>query len=783
MSDILERVQGARDDAFRIFLKEYATHNLARLVVDSADILDKALVASGRTAISDFVKTSRKKKVELTISIYQELLTDVSRGNMSTLALNFDKLIEKDPDLANLFFSLRQHVAHGNFLIEESRKEYATVSDKKRAEPVIRHLRGMISAGVNRGYDMIDKIKDEEMGKGWSPEVLILQGGGAKGMSYVGVLQAMQDKGMLDKIKMVAGTSAGALIATPVALGYTAEEITDIVNTARFAQFFSESTMKFRVAMKIKALFKKSEPEKTPHYEGNLLVDFTTEHFLPALESATGIPKKRWASFTEGNVQEYLRDLEKGQRPLISGLDIDGQQVPLGTIYQVAMNNFQDKLVKEGRGSDIELLQFGGIPGRTVPYQAAITCLRLERPKSQPDGDIIEAFIGDIIQEKIKRVPVSILRELNPPIKTIEEMRSVSFSQLQQLTERYPIGNFKELGVAATVSYMPVTFSNISKFIGRVVERTKKRFANEDENGADIEVDKNFSFKPIFYRAYDDVKKESQSNSQVKQAVRASMNIPFLFKALSLNNFRHIDGGVNSNYAARMFADKFSSLQEAYDKTIGFMLSTVESDIEMKAIGNMINSKSEWVEEMVKEAGFLEKAADFGKRLRHPLKLIGDGIKKVLAWQVESFMSRNNTMPSLEAMNNIGIINTGTVGTADFNASLKEKKVLAAQGANAFLDLTSLHSDRRLRYAVGRLVSLTSIENKLLLEKGLPVNLEDPVHQVRDPDSLAASLKNMKYESWEFSDLLLDKKPKAAGKLKYKIDLTNNFEEYGFSDR
>ncbi|XP_078604523.1 uncharacterized protein LOC144878118 [Branchiostoma floridae x Branchiostoma japonicum] len=58
-------------------------------------------------------------------------------------------------------------------------------------------------------------------------ENLVLEGGGAKGIGYVGALKALEDAGILSQIKRLAGTSAGAITASFLAIGMTPEEILD----------------------------------------------------------------------------------------------------------------------------------------------------------------------------------------------------------------------------------------------------------------------------------------------------------------------------------------------------------------------------------------------------------------------------------------------------------------------------------------------------------------------------------------------------------------------------
>ena len=52
---------------------------------------------------------------------------------------------------------------------------------------------------------------------------LIFEGGGAKCIAHIGALRALERRGF--KIRGVAGTSAGALIAALVAAGYSSDEM------------------------------------------------------------------------------------------------------------------------------------------------------------------------------------------------------------------------------------------------------------------------------------------------------------------------------------------------------------------------------------------------------------------------------------------------------------------------------------------------------------------------------------------------------------------------------
>ena len=70
---------------------------------------------------------------------------------------------------------------------------------------------------------------------------LIFEGGGVKGIAYGGALAVLDRKGFLNGIVRVAGTSAGAINATLLALGYTHQEVSDIIIKTDFSSFADNS--------------------------------------------------------------------------------------------------------------------------------------------------------------------------------------------------------------------------------------------------------------------------------------------------------------------------------------------------------------------------------------------------------------------------------------------------------------------------------------------------------------------------------------------------------------
>jgi len=61
------------------------------------------------------------------------------------------------------------------------------------------------------------------------PFNLVLQGGGPKGIAYAGALKQLEEEFLLCQLKRVAGSSAGAITAALIAMGYRADEVKTVL--------------------------------------------------------------------------------------------------------------------------------------------------------------------------------------------------------------------------------------------------------------------------------------------------------------------------------------------------------------------------------------------------------------------------------------------------------------------------------------------------------------------------------------------------------------------------
>lgn len=66
---------------------------------------------------------------------------------------------------------------------------------------------------------------------------LVLSGGGAKGITHIGIIQALEENGI--PIDYIAGTSIGAIVGGLYAMGYTPQEMLDLLGSREFQQCYS----------------------------------------------------------------------------------------------------------------------------------------------------------------------------------------------------------------------------------------------------------------------------------------------------------------------------------------------------------------------------------------------------------------------------------------------------------------------------------------------------------------------------------------------------------------
>lgn len=73
--------------------------------------------------------------------------------------------------------------------------------------------------------------------KNYNYKNLVLEGGGVRGFAYAGVFSVLEEKGILQQVENVGGSSAGSVAGMLVSIGYTAFEIGSLMKELPVEQF------------------------------------------------------------------------------------------------------------------------------------------------------------------------------------------------------------------------------------------------------------------------------------------------------------------------------------------------------------------------------------------------------------------------------------------------------------------------------------------------------------------------------------------------------------------
>ncbi|MBA3721295.1 MAG: ankyrin repeat domain-containing protein [Parachlamydiaceae bacterium] len=187
------------------------------------------------------------------------------------------------------------------------------------------------------------------------PENLVFEGGGPKGIVYLGALKELESRNLLRELKRVAGTSAGAITAGLLATGHTLEEITELLKEKDLSSFLDVIDPKDKPLLEgaSKGMFElakvswirfwgKGKAIIAPIKQGKILVDrFVNleglcrgEEFRKWIESR--IKEKTGKDFcTFGELEELIRKDKKFKEICVFAVQLKGSSpaeiIRLGT--------------------------------------------------------------------------------------------------------------------------------------------------------------------------------------------------------------------------------------------------------------------------------------------------------------------------------------------------------------------------------------------------------------------------------------------------------------------
>ncbi|MEO6613123.1 MAG: patatin-like phospholipase family protein [Chitinophagaceae bacterium] len=103
------------------------------------------------------------------------------------------------------------------------------------------------------------------------PRNIVFEGAGIRGIAYCGALQKMEEKNWLKNVQRVGGTSAGAVTALAVSLGYSSEEVKQLILHTPFKKLNDGSFLFAGGINRIKKYFGWYRNKKTDEWLGKII--------------------------------------------------------------------------------------------------------------------------------------------------------------------------------------------------------------------------------------------------------------------------------------------------------------------------------------------------------------------------------------------------------------------------------------------------------------------------------------------------------------------------------
>jgi NTE family protein len=106
-------------------------------------------------------------------------------------------------------------------------------------------------------------------------ENLVFEGGGVKGVAFVGAVRYLENNNLMSNVKKIIGSSAGAIIAAGLSVGYNADELDDILMNVNFSKFCDDSVGLIRDCIRLFKEYGLYKGDKYLEWLGSIIKDKT----------------------------------------------------------------------------------------------------------------------------------------------------------------------------------------------------------------------------------------------------------------------------------------------------------------------------------------------------------------------------------------------------------------------------------------------------------------------------------------------------------------------------
>ncbi|MFP4198684.1 MAG: patatin-like phospholipase family protein [Halanaerobium sp.] len=151
---------------------------------------------------------------------------------------------------------------------------------------------------------------------------IALSGGGVKGFAHLGVLKALEEKGI--EADLLAGVSAGAIVGSFIAAGKKPAEVMELINESDFFDFA-------KLSIPDRGIF--TLDNMTENLEKSLGVSTFEELKIPFYVGAANIEKARMEYFSQGDLIRIIQ-ASSSIPVLFSPVEINGDLYVDGGLFE-----------------------------------------------------------------------------------------------------------------------------------------------------------------------------------------------------------------------------------------------------------------------------------------------------------------------------------------------------------------------------------------------------------------------------------------------------------------
>lgn len=160
--------------------------------------------------------------------------------------------------------------------------------------------------------------------------ILVLRGDGIKGVGYVGALQVLNEKNVISKLTTVAGSSAGAITAMLIALGYSQKEIENELRTLDFSKFMDHPNTFFnRVTGGIFSGLKGLTGYKHGFYQGEVLRQWLEEKVEAKLGKKNATFQDLQDAIRKNQGEQHLEKRNQFKELIVTGTNLQTEKTDI----------------------------------------------------------------------------------------------------------------------------------------------------------------------------------------------------------------------------------------------------------------------------------------------------------------------------------------------------------------------------------------------------------------------------------------------------------------------